>query len=146
MDCDGVLTDGRLYFSERGEEIKVFNVRDGQGIASWHSAGRISAIISGRNSPIVARRATELGIAHVIQGRNDKLSALDELLASLSLTRAQAAYIGDDIPDVPAIAAAGIGVAVADAVPEVIAAADLITARNGGEGAVRELIDRILSA
>src|SRR5580765_8420375 len=104
MDCDGVLTDGRLYFSERGEELKVFHARDGQGIVDWHRAGFRSGIISGRNSPIVELRAKQLGIEFVLQGRKEKVSALNEILAAANVAAEEVAFIGDDTPDAEVLA------------------------------------------
>ena len=146
MDCDGVLTDGRLYFSANGEELKVFHVRDGQGLVSWHQAGFRSGIISGRNSPIVEIRGRQLGVEFIYQGREEKVGALNEIAASANLDLDEIAYIGDDVPDAAVITLAGLGVAVADAVDETKAAADFVTASRGGCGAVRELIDMIMAA
>lgn len=144
LDCDGVLTDGRLYYGADGEEIKVFHVRDGQGIVDWHSKGFITGIISGRSSPIVSRRASELGIRHIIQGRNDKLSALTSLLNELALSLDEVAYLGDDKPDIEPIKKVALGAAVADAHPETQSNAAIVLKTNGGKGAAREFIDMIL--
>ena len=144
LDCDGVLTDGSLYFTERGEEIKVFNVRDGYGLVQWHRAGFRSAIISGRNSRVVDARARDLGIEFVIQGREDKVSAFHELAIISGITAAETAFVGDDTLDIPLMQLAGIGFTVADAHSEVIAAADYVTVGNGGRGAVREIVDLLL--
>ncbi len=146
MDCDGVLTDGRLYFSSAGEELKVFDVKDGQGLTNWHEAGYRSGIISGRNSPIVDLRAKQLGIEFVIQGRNEKVGALNDIAAAAGVDLDQIAYIGDDMPDAPVMSLAGFSAAVADAVGEVKEAAHYVAAKNGGRGAVREVIDLLLSA
>lgn len=146
MDCDGVLTDGRLYFSERGEEMKVFHVRDGQGIVNWLDAGFRSGIISGRNSPIVEMRARQLGIEFVWQGRKEKVSAFNEILVAANVTADQIAFIGDDTPDAEVMPFVGLAVAVGDAHDTVKAAAHHITRTNGGSGAVRELIDLLLDA
>ena len=146
MDCDGVLTDGRLYFSERGEELKVFHARDGQGIVNWHNAGFRSGIISGRNSPIVEMRAKQLGIEFIWQGRNEKISAFNEILAAANVAANEVAFIGDDTPDAFVMPLAGLAVSVGDAHAEVKAAAIYITKQNGGHGAVRELIDFLLEA
>lgn len=146
MDCDGVLTDGRLYFSESGETLKVFHVRDGQGIVSWHKAGFMSGIISGRNSKIVERRATELGISYIRQSSQDKLFDFEDILEETGLSPDQVAYIGDDIPDIPLLKAVGFSVAVADAAEEVFADVHYITKNKGGNGAVRELCDLLLNS
>jgi len=146
MDCDGVLTDGRLYFSVDGEAIKVFHARDGQGIVDWHNAGFRSGIISGRSSPIVALRAKQLGIEFVLQGRNEKISAFDEVLAAADVSADEIAYIGDDTPDAAVMPRVGLAVAVGDAHEAVKAAAHHITKLGGGSGAVRELIDLMLDA
>lgn len=144
MDCDGVLTDGRLYFGTSGEELKVFHVRDGQGLVDWHNAGFKSGIISGRDSLIVELRAKQLGIEYLLQGRNEKVSALNELILAAGVLREEVAYIGDDTPDRDVFPFVGLAVAVADAHEAVRAAAHLVTTAEGGRGAVRELIDLIL--
>ncbi len=146
MDCDGVLTDGRLHFSERGEELKVFHVRDGQGIVEWHNAGFRSGIISGRNSPIVESRAKQLGIEFVLQGRNEKISAFKEILAAAKVQPDEVAFIGDDTPDALLMPLVGLAVAVSDSHQVVKSVAHLITVQKGGRGAVREMIDFILKA
>jgi 3-deoxy-D-manno-octulosonate 8-phosphate phosphatase (KDO 8-P phosphatase) len=144
MDCDGVLTDGRLYFSSRGEELKVFDVQDGQGIVSWIRAGNMVGIISGRNSEIVDRRAAELGIQIVRQNVNNKIERAREIWKETGIEPQATAFVGDDLPDIELMEAAGFGIAVANAVDEVKAAADHITKRRGGRGAVREVIDLML--
>ena len=146
MDCDGVLTDGRLYFGPTGEELKVFDVRDGQGIVTWHRAGFRSGIITGRDSPIVELRANSLGIEFVRQGVNDKTVVLDELLVLAEVTPDEVAFIGDDVPDLEVMRSVGLAVAVADAMDVIKEAAFYVTEKNGGRGAVRELIDLLLSA
>ena len=146
MDCDGVLTDGRLYFGPTGEELKVFDVRDGQGIVTWHRAGFLSAIISGRDSPIVQVRGDSLGIQFVRQGIKDKLPVLIELAAQAGVTLDEVAFIGDDIPDLEVMQNVGFAVAVADAMDVIKDVAHHITLNNGGRGAVRELIDLLLTA
>lgn len=145
MDCDGVLTDGRLYFGADGEELKVFHVHDGQGLVMWHEAGFRSGIISGRNSPIVDLRGGQLGIEFIYQGRNEKVSAFDEIITSAGVAAGKVAYIGDDIPDIPVMRQAGLAIAVGDALDDVKAAAHYITKRPGGRGAVREAIDMLLT-
>lgn len=146
LDVDGVLTDGRLYFSARGEEMKSFHVRDGAGIVAVRRAGVQIAVISGRESKAVDHRMQELGVMLVRQGVKDKLLALKQILESGNLTFDQVACIGDDTPDVPILSAARLGVAVADAHPAAKLAAHWITQAAGGCGAVREVCDLLLSA
>jgi 3-deoxy-D-manno-octulosonate 8-phosphate phosphatase (KDO 8-P phosphatase) len=146
LDVDGVLTDGRLHYGPKGETLKVFHVRDGHGIKQVAGAGIAVAIISGRKSTAVARRARELGIRLVVQGSNDKLAALARLAQSRGITLEQCACVGDDTPDAPILAAAGLGIAVADAHGDALAAADLVTTRRGGDGAVREVCDWLIAA
>ena len=146
LDVDGVLTDGRLFYGARGESLKAFHVRDGHGIKQVSAAGVTVAIISGRKSAAVARRARELGIRHVTQGANDKFAALTRLAKARAVPLEHCACIGDDTPDAPMLAAAGLAIAVADAHADALAAADLVTSRPGGYGAVREVCDWILDA
>lgn len=146
LDVDGVLTDGRLYFSEDGNELKTFDTQDGHGIKMLQNAGVAVAIITGRTTELVARRAQNLGITHLLQGREDKLVALKELTASLGYDLDEVAYVGDDWPDLPAILAAGFGVAVANAHHELRSRADHVTTLSGGRGAVREICDLLLTA
>ena len=146
LDVDGVLTDGRLYLSPAGEELKVFHVRDGSGLVAVQRAGIAVAIISGRDSAAVSRRAAELGIRHVRQGVADKGAVLDQLLAELAVEPAQTACVGDDTPDLPMLRRAGLAIGVADAHPALLEAAHWITHAPGGRGAVREVCDLLLSA
>ena len=146
LDVDGVLTDGRLFYGPRGESLKAFHVRDGYGIKAVAKAGITVAIISGRKSLMVARRARDLGIRHVQQGVSDKLAALEKLLKARKLTLADCACVGDDTPDAPILAAAGLGIAVADAHADARSAAVLQTAQPGGHGAVREVCDWLIAA
>ena len=146
LDVDGVLTDGRLHISASGEEIKVFHVRDGSGLVAIQRAGIAVAIISGRDSPAVTRRATELGIRHVRQGVADKGAELATLLRELGIAASETACVGDDTPDLPMLRAAGLAVAVADAHPAAKDEAHWITPSPGGHGAVREVCDLLLSA
>jgi len=146
LDVDGVLTDGRLYYGAKGEVLKAFHVRDGHGIKAVAAAGVTVAIISGRKSPMVTKRAKELGIRHVIQGASDKLAALTRLAAKLGLALEHCVCVGDDTPDAPILIAAGLGIAVADAHADATAAADLTTTRPGGRGAVREVCDWLIAA
>jgi len=146
LDVDGVLTDGSLCIGAHGEETKVFHVRDGSGIVAVQRAGIAVAIISGRDSPAVTRRATELGIRHVRQGISDKRAALEALLAELQLPAEALACVGDDTPDLPMLECATLAVAVADAHPSARAAAHWTTSAAGGHGAVREVCDLLLTA
>ena len=146
LDCDGVLTDGGVTWTEDGVEQKTFNIRDGLGIKLWQCAGGKVGIITGRSSRVVQWRALELGIDFVRQGVGDKVAVAEELLNGNGFDWADVAFIGDDLPDLPVINRVGFGVAVADAVAEVQAAADLVTQHRGGRGAVRETIERILQA
>jgi 3-deoxy-D-manno-octulosonate 8-phosphate phosphatase (KDO 8-P phosphatase) len=146
LDVDGVLTDGRLFYGPKGEMLKAFHVRDGHGIKQVAAAGITVAIISGRKSAAVLRRAKELGIRHVTQGASDKLGALRKLAKARRVSLEECACVGDDTPDAPILAAAGVGVAVADAHQDALAVADLVTTRPGGHGAVREVCDWLMAA
>jgi 3-deoxy-D-manno-octulosonate 8-phosphate phosphatase (KDO 8-P phosphatase) len=146
LDVDGILTDGRIYYGNDGEELKAFNIKDGLGIKLLQKSGVRVAIITGRQSEIVARRARELGIGDLIQGRDDKRQALLELCQDLQLSLADCAYMGDDLPDLGAITACGLGMTVADASAAVRRGADWVSKRNGGEGAVREACEFIIGA
>lgn len=146
LDVDGVLTDGLIYYGNSGEELKTFNIKDGLGIKLLQIAGVRVAIITGRQSQIVVRRAQELGIEDVVQGREDKREALLELCQRRGINMEECAYMGDDLPDLGAINAAGLGMTVADADPAVRAAAQWRSQFNGGCGAVREACEFILSA
>lgn len=146
MDCDGVLTDGRIALLSEGDEQKSFHVRDGQGIVLLHRAGLRSGIISGRSSRLVERRAKELGIEFVRQGVWNKLEDFAEILEQTNLKPEETAFMGDDITDIPLMLRVGFAVAVADAVADARKAAHFITIRKGGFGAVREVSDLILQA
>ncbi|MCX6943386.1 MAG: HAD hydrolase family protein [Opitutales bacterium] len=146
MDVDGVLTDGTVLISSDGTEAKSFSILDGLGLKRLAAAGVAVAWISGRPSRATTLRATELGIPHVIQGRTDKLAALQELAAQLRLTAADCAYMGDDDIDAPALAWAGVGVSVPGALPAALAAARYVTRRTPGRGAVREICEHLLAA
>lgn len=146
MDVDGVLTDGRVAIASDGTESKQFSILDGFGLVRLARAGVHIAWISGRASGSTTARANELKIAHVIQGRVDKGAALQDLAAQLGLTAEQCAFIGDDTIDISAIQRAGIGIAVPNAMPNVLAAARHVTTRAGGFGAVREVCEQIASA
>jgi 3-deoxy-D-manno-octulosonate 8-phosphate phosphatase (KDO 8-P phosphatase) len=145
-DIDGVLTDGGIVLDNQGIETKRFCIRDGQGIRLWQKAGYRFGLISLRSSQIVSIRANELGIDIIRQGTSDKLATLQQILDELGLQPRQACYIGDDLPDLPAVRAAGLGVAVADACGELRQAAHYVTTLGGGGGAVRETIEMILKA
>jgi 3-deoxy-D-manno-octulosonate 8-phosphate phosphatase (KDO 8-P phosphatase) len=144
LDVDGVLTDGGIVYTDAGSEIKRFHVRDGSGLKFWHIAGKRSAIVSGRSSIAVERRAAELNIGIVLQGRTEKLPAFEAVLAETGMRPEQVCAIGDDLPDLPVLRQAGLAVAVADACAEVRAAADYVTAVPGGHGAVRDAIEWLL--
>ncbi|HZJ93862.1 MAG TPA: HAD family hydrolase [Thiopseudomonas sp.] len=146
LDVDGVLTDGKLYFSADGSEAKAFSTLDGQGIKMLKNSGVEIAIITGRTSSIVERRADNLGITHVVQGREDKRVALDELLSTLQLSYEHVAYLGDDLPDLAAIRCVTLGVAVANANTFVRQHAKAVTSLRGGEGAAREFCEFIMAA
>ena len=146
LDVDGVLSNGLLIYSNSGEETKTFHPADGLGIKLLQSQHIPVAIITGRSSRIVERRATELGIKHVIQGREDKLQALKGLLSELELDLSVVAYMGDDLPDLAAISSVGLGMTPADADPHVVAHAHWCSQRRGGHGAVREACEFILEA
>ena len=146
MDCDGVLTDGRLWLLENGEEQKSFNTRDGLGLHLLHRAGLKSGIISGRKSSGVARRAGELGIEFVTQGDPNKIGAFEDLLRLARVDEREVAFIGDDLTDIPLMQRSELAVAVADAVAEARAVAHYVTRAEGGNGAVREVIELILKA
>jgi YrbI family 3-deoxy-D-manno-octulosonate 8-phosphate phosphatase len=145
-DVDGVLTDGGLVFDNQGIETKAFHVRDGLGIKLWRRAGYRFGVVTSRNSHIVKTRAAELSFDVLRQGVEEKLGAVQQVLQDLKLAPDQAAYIGDDLPDLPVMKHVGLAVAVADASPEVRAAADLVTKLPGGRGAVREAIEAILKS
>lgn len=146
MDVDGVLTDGRIIQDGHGHELKVFDVKDGHGIVMAHRAKLRTALLSGRESETITRRAEELGIELVFQKIWNKLEVYEKILVDTELTHDEVAYIGDDLIDIPLLRRVGLAVAVADAVDEVKAAAHLITQRPGGQGAVREVIELILRA
>jgi len=146
LDVDGVLTDGRIYMSAAGEELKVFHVRDGSGLVALQRSGVTVAIISGRDSAAVTRRAAELGIAHVRQGVGDKAAELSALMGTLRVTRAETACVGDDTPDLPMLESAGLAIAVADAHDALRPVVHWVTSATGGRGAVREICDLLISA
>ncbi len=148
LDVDGVLSDGRITYSENGEELKSFNTLDGQGLKSLQRAGFLIAVVTGRKSQIVARRCQDLGITLIAQGREDKLAALQELLATLTNPPAlhQIAHMGDDLPDLLIMLKVGLALSVANAHPDVANRSHWQSLRKGGFGAVREACDALLIA
>jgi len=146
MDCDGVLTDGRLWILDGDDEQKSFNVRDGLGLELWHRAGLKSGIISGRNSSAVERRALMLGIEYVRQGCDNKIKDFEELLRLAQVDESEVAFIGDDLNDIPLMRRSELAIAVADASEDTVATAHYVTHARGGFGAVREVIELILRA
>jgi len=146
LDVDGVLTDGRLYFDETGNEMKAFNTRDGMGMKALQQSGIEVAVITGRNSEIVSRRMAQLDIQHVYQGREDKLNAFTHLLEVTGFEAEQVCFAGDDWIDLPVLVRAGLAVTVHDADEYVKDHVHWITQRKGGEGAVREICNLILAA
>ena len=146
LDCDGVLTDGRITLVEGGDEQKSFHTRDGHGLVLLHRAGLRSGIVSGRSSGVVASRAADLGVAYVRQGALDKLAAFEELIAEACVGPSEVAFVGDDVVDIPLMRRAVLAVAVADAGRDTRAAAHYVTRLSGGFGAVREVCELILKA
>ncbi len=146
FDVDGVLTDGRIMYSDRGEEIKAFHVQDGSAIQLLRSCGIRIAVITGRRSPMVDRRAEELGIEHVFQGVRDKAAVLTDLLRELNLTGEAAAHVGDDLPDLPIFAVVGLAIGVADGHPSAMARVHYVTRTAGGRGVAREVCELLLKA
>ncbi|HEX8493144.1 MAG TPA: HAD hydrolase family protein [Pyrinomonadaceae bacterium] len=146
MDCDGVLTDGRITLVSDTDEQKSFHTRDGHGLVLLHRAGLRSGIISGNVSLAVERRARDLGIAYVRQGTWNKIVEFEEVLAAAGAEDVETAYIGDDVTDIPLMQRVGLAVAVADATEETRAVAHYVTQLPGGFGAVREVTDLILKA
>ncbi len=145
-DVDGVLSDGKIYYSNQGEELKGFNAKDGLGIKQLlHNEVQV-AIITGRQSTIVKNRAKELGINLVYQGNSNKQVAYEAILDKLNMTKEQVAHIGDDLPDLPLMKQSGLGLSVADAHFFVKQHADWVTNASGGKGAVREISDLLLTA
>ena len=146
LDVDGVLTDGRLYYSDAGEELKAFSTQDGAAIKMLKDTGVIVAIVTGRQSKLVARRATELGVQHLYQGASDKARALEELTGRTGIDRAQIAHVGDDLPDLPLFNRVALAFSVPGAHPEIIARADYVTSAPPGLGAVREICQLLMVA
>ena len=146
LDVDGIMTDGTLLFSASGDEIKGFNILDGLGIKQVMAAGVEVAVITGRRSPLTEKRMNDLGIRHLMQGREDKKVALRELAGRLEIAPHQIAYMGDDLPDLPAIRYAGLGITVPNGYWLVRQHADFCTSAAGGSGAVREACELLLCA
>ena len=149
LDVDGVLTEGGIAYGALTEaggalEWKEFHVRDGSALVAWGRAGKRTALLTGRTSGVVTVRAAELGIEAVVQGAADKAAAFASLLEARQLRPEQAAFVGDDLADVPVLRRCGLAAAVADACPEALREAHYVTRRPGGRGAVREVIERIL--
>ena len=144
LDVDGVLTEGGIVYGTGGLEVKHFHVRDGSGLKLWKLAGRRSAFITGRSSPMVDGRAAELGVDFVFQGASDKLPAYKRLLETVALPPSAVGYIGDDLPDLPPMRQSGLAATVADGCREARSAAHYVTRAPGGRGAVREVIELIL--
>lgn len=144
LDVDGVLTDGRIIYSNDGEETKAFDVKDGHGLKLIQRAGIEVGIITGRQSQIVVKRAEELGVRFLYQGCRDKLEPYREILATTGLTDEQVAYVGDDVVDLPILTRVGFSATVIDAVEDIKPFVDYITERPGGRGAVREICDLLL--
>ena len=146
LDVDGVLTDGRLFFDNDGNEYKSFHARDGHGIKLLRQTGVEIAVISGRKSASVALRMKSLGIEHVYQGHENKIAAFNELIDKLGIMPEQAAHVGDDLLDLPIMIRVGLAIAVNDANFAVKQHADWCTSLSGGQGAVREVCDFIMQA
>ena len=146
VDVDGVLTDGRIVYAEYGDELKFFDVQDGAGMVFWHRVGLKSAIISGRNSKLVKRRAKEMKVDFLEQGRLIKLPVYEQMLKRFRVSDEQVCAICDDIMELPIALRAGLAVAVPNAVEEIKRVSHYVTRREGGHGAVREVIDLILKA
>jgi len=144
LDVDGCLTDGKIVYTSLGDELKAFNVKDGFAIVQWIKLGKKAAIITGRNSPIVARRAEELGIEHCYQGVKDKLDTLTLLCESLQISFENVAAIGDDLNDAKLLKSVGVSFVPADAMHYVIELADVVLSKKGGDGAVREMIELLI--
>jgi len=146
MDVDGVMTNGKIVFTSSGEEIKEFNIQDGMAITMARLAGLKTGIITGRKSEMVQRRAEELQYDIILQGSSNKIEQYAEIKKQFDLSDEQICYIGDDLPDMAILKRAGFSVTVADAVKDVKNICDFTTIRKGGEGAVRETIEKILEA
>ena len=146
LDVDGVMTDGKIIYTDQGAEIKEFHVRDGLGIRMLILAGVEVGIVTGRNSPALKHRCSNLGISIVFDGVREKAVVLDEIVRSKAVSPDQIAFMGDDLPDLPLMRRVGFCIAVRDAHPSVTGEAHMVTTANGGYGAVREVCDAILKA
>jgi 3-deoxy-D-manno-octulosonate 8-phosphate phosphatase (KDO 8-P phosphatase) len=146
LDVDGVLTDGRLHYGNSGEELKAFDIQDGMGIKLLQKGGIAVGIITGRSSELLKRRAHELGITLLVQGREDKLTALNELLETMNFDLKEIAFIGDDLPDLAVIRSVGLGITPANGNPFLVSHALWQTRKSGGNGSVREVAELILNA
>lgn len=146
LDVDGVLTDGRLYYGNSGEELKAFDIQDGLGIKLLQRGGVKVGIITGRRSALLQRRAEELAISPLVQGREDKWLALNEMMEDLGVSLEEIAFVGDDLPDLAVIKRVGLGITPANGSHIVASQADWQTKNSGGDGAVREIAELILSA
>mgnify|MGYP006302088403 CR=1 FL=1 len=146
LDVDGVLTDGRLFYLPDGQEARVFNGRDGLGIQLLRASGLKVGMLSGKSVEVIRRRGEELDVELLLLGIEDKVAAFEQALEKLGVKAEEVCYVGDDLPDLPLIRKAGLGCAVADAAPEVRANANIILRANGGQGAVREVCERLLKA
>jgi 3-deoxy-D-manno-octulosonate 8-phosphate phosphatase (KDO 8-P phosphatase) len=146
LDVDGVLTDGKLYFTTDGQEIKAFNSRDGLGLRALMDSGYDVGLITGRTSSSLLHRAEQLGIEHVYQGQDKKLAAYEDLIGKLGLSDEQVCYVGDDWIDLPVLNRVGLAVTVADADPEVLQRCHWVTNNRGGNGAVREICHVLLES
>ena len=146
MDVDGVLTDGKIIFTSAGTEIKEFNIQDGMAITLARMAGLKTGVITGRESKMVQQRAEELGYDFISQGNTKKFSRYEEIKKQFGFSNEEVCYIGDDLPDMPILKKVGFSVAVANARDELKAISDYTTEKSGGNGAVREVIDKILKA
>lgn len=146
LDCDGVLTDGKIYFTHHGEEMIGFNVLDGYGIVLLRQTDIQIAVISGRDTPAVFHRLTQLKIPHIFLGQLEKITAFESLLKQLKITPEEVAYMGDDLPDIDVMQKVGLPIAVHNAMPAVKKIATLCTEKKGGEGAVREICDLLFAA
>ncbi len=145
-DVDGVLTDGKLHFDPSGNELKVFHVHDGAGLAYWHRAGHMSGFISGRSSKVVEVRAQELRVHEVHLGHTDKAKVLQDILQRLGLLAEEVAYIGDDLLDLPVMTQVGVAISVPNGRVEVQQQAHFVTKTAGGHGALREVVELLLQA
>ena len=146
LDVDGVMTDGHVHFDREGNEYKSFHVHDASGIVYWHRCGGISGLLSGRSSEMVARRAGELGVHEVVQGRIDKLAAFEEILGRRALRPEQVAYVGDDLLDLPVLDLAGFAATVPEGRREVKDRSHYVARAAAGYGAVRDVVELLLRA